>query len=365
MRGEGTLASVLSAFIATLVLLPIVGCGLTPNGRATPAPTQPSVPTATSIAPTETPAASPTLAHTSVPSPTSVPTATPTPSPTSTPIAKAGTSEAPSEPVEFAIHLATMAREGKWMELRGLMIEEFRDFDLKALEISLQFESTSPFILGIWPTYDAPDSWSVQEFGEATVVRLKEAPMFALTLRRSGDGLLLDPGPLALQWASWRDGQLASGVDPGDLDYPSVPLLHINVSPDEGHGFIFRNLSYDVMGIHRAGTRVEVTTRFELRRGLSGKLATGDIRWHTDTAEGRTDLLWTNAPWNGIAAATRGSSCSPTPWETTPPLTSSQLVLTTYQLTRRSRWSSTTSRLVTRSLISPLPYHLPISPPGG
>ena len=177
------------------------------------------------------------------------------------------------------------------------MVDEFRELDLKAIEISLQFESISPFILGGWPTYDAPDSWSVQRFGEATVVRLKEAPMFALTLRRSGDGSLkLDPGPLALQWASWRDGQLASGVDSGDMDYPFVPLLHIDVSPDEGHGFIFRNLSYDVMGIHRAPTRVEVTARLEIRRGLSGKLATGDIRWHTDTAEGRAGLLWTSAP---------------------------------------------------------------------
>lgn len=177
------------------------------------------------------------------------------------------------------------------------MVAEFGELNLKALEISLQFESISPFILGGWPTFDAPDSWSVQRFGEATVVRLKEAPMLALTLRSSGDGsLLLDPGPLALQWAIWRDGQFASGIALGDLDYPSVPVLHAEVSPEEGHEFIFRNLSYDVMGIHRAPTRVEVTTRFELRRGLSGKLATGDIRWHTDTAEGRTDLLWTNAP---------------------------------------------------------------------
>ena len=49
------------------------------------------------------------------------------------------------------------------------MVDELRELNLKALEISLQFESISPFILGGWPTYDAPDSWSVQEFGEAPV----------------------------------------------------------------------------------------------------------------------------------------------------------------------------------------------------
>ena len=34
---------------------------------------------------------------------------------------------------------------------------------------------------------------------------------------------------------------------------------------------------------------------FAILRGLSGKLNMKDVRWHTDTSDGRAELLWTNA----------------------------------------------------------------------
>ena len=208
--------------------------------------------------------------------------------------------DAPSDPIEFAIHLATLGRDQSWKEMRSLMVDEFREIDLEALEFALRFQSISPSDVAHWPTYDSLDSWSVQPFGEAAIVRLKEVPMFALTLRRSGDGgYLFDPGPNAHRWAYWLDSQYARGLDWSDLDYPLVRGLHtdVNPSPDDlPRFFIGRDLNYDIMGIHKAGTRVEVTTRFEIGRDLSGKLATSDIRWRTDTAEGQAELLWTVAP---------------------------------------------------------------------
>ena len=208
-----------------------------------------------------------------------------------------GRSDAPSDPVEFAIHLATLGKDENWEDMRSLMVEELQEIDLEALEFAVRFQSTSPSDVAVMPAFDSPDSWSVQPLGEATIVQLKEAPMFALTLRRSSDGSLkFDPGPNAYRWAYWLDSQYARGTDGDDLDYPSVQGLQTDVNPSEGHRFIFRNLSYDVMGIHKGETRVEVTTRFDIGRGLSGKLATDDIRWRTDTAEGQAELLWTIAP---------------------------------------------------------------------
>ena len=210
--------------------------------------------------------------------------------------------DAPSDPVEFAIHISTLGRDDNLKEMRSLMVDEFREIDLEALVFALRFQSISPSDVAHWPAYDAPDSWSVQLFAEATIVRLKEAPIFALTLRRSSDGnLKFDPGPNAHRWAYWLDSQYALGLDSDDLGYPSVRGLHVDVNPgpDELPRFFFgsRYLDYEVMSIHKVGTRVEVTTRFDIGSGLSGKLATSDIRWRTDTAEGQAELLWTIAPF--------------------------------------------------------------------
>ncbi len=210
-----------------------------------------------------------------------------------------GGSDAPSDPIEFAVHLTDLGRDGDWEEMRNLMVDEFHDFDLEALEFAVGFQSISPSHIPNWPDWDSPDSWSVQPFGEATIVRVREAPMFALTLRSSSDGSLkFDPGPNAYQWAYWLDSQYARGLDWDDLDYPSVRGLHADMNPSPSklpRFFLGRNLSYDVESVRKAGTHVEVTTRFEIGRGLSGRLATNDIRWRTDTAEGQAELLWTIA----------------------------------------------------------------------
>ena len=209
-----------------------------------------------------------------------------------------GGSDVPSDPVEFAIHLATLGRERNWEEMRSLMVEEFRDFNLEALEWAVRGQSISPADVGIIPDYDDADSWTVQSFGEATIVQMKQAPLFALTLRRSGDGgLKFDPGPSAYRWVSWLDSQYARGLEWADLDTPSVQGLQTDVLPAESSPFTVRRraLRHDVETVHGTGTQVEVTTRLEILRGLSGKLATSDIWWRTDTAEGQAELLWTNA----------------------------------------------------------------------
>ena len=207
-----------------------------------------------------------------------------------------GGSDVPSDPIEFAIHLATLGRERNWEEMRDVMVEEFRDFDLEALERAVRSQSVSPTHIAVIPGYDNPDSWRAQQFGEAVIVQLKQAPLFALTLRRSGDGgLEFDPGPSALRWASWLDRQYARGLEWADLDTPSVQGLQTNVQPVESRPFSVRRLRHDVKTVHRAGTRVEVTVGLDVLRGLSGKLDMKDVRWHTDTAAGQAELLWTTA----------------------------------------------------------------------
>ena len=209
-----------------------------------------------------------------------------------------GGSEVPSDPIEFAIHLATLGREKNWEGMRSLMVEGFREFDLEALEWAVRGQSSSPVDVAVMPGYNDPDSWTVRPFGEATIVQLKQAPLFAFTLRRSGNGdLKFDPGPSALRWASWLDSQYARGLEWGDLDYPSVQGLQTDVQPAESSPFTVRRraLRHDVETVHRTGTEVEVTVRFDILRGLSGKLATRDIRWRTDTADGQAELLWTTA----------------------------------------------------------------------
>ena len=208
-----------------------------------------------------------------------------------------GGSDTPSDPVEFAIHLSALGKAKNWEEIRELMVEEFREFDLEALEWTVRFQSISPATVAYIPGHDDPDSWTVQPFGEAVIVQLKEAPLFAFTLRRTGGGLEFDPGPSALRWANWLDKQYARGLDWDDLDYPSVQGMQTNVQPLENSPFTVRRraLRHDVETVHRAGTQVEVTARLEILRGLSGKLDMKDVRWRTDTAEGRAELLWTNA----------------------------------------------------------------------
>ncbi len=208
----------------------------------------------------------------------------------------AGGSDVPSDPIEFAIHLAMLAKEGNREEVRSLMVEEFREFDLEALEWAVRFQSISPTDVGTTPAYDDPDGWTAQPFGEGVIVQLKQAPLFALTLRKTSDGgLEFDPGPSARQWANWLDRQYARGLEWGDLDYPSVQGVQTDVQPVENRQFIFRRLNHDVETVHRARSRVEVTIRLEIRRGLSGRLDMTDVPWHTKTAEGRAELLWTTA----------------------------------------------------------------------
>ena len=209
-----------------------------------------------------------------------------------------GGSDGPSDPIEFAIHLSTLGKEKNREEIRELMVEEFREFDLEALEWAVRFQSLSPETLGFIPGHDDPASWLVQPFGESVIVQLKEAPLFALTLRKTSDGgLEFDPGPSAYRWASWLDSQYARGLDWDDMDYPSVQGMQTNVQPLENSPFTVRRraLRHDVETVHRAENRVEVTVRLEILRGLSGKLDMKYVRWRTDTAEGRAELLWTNA----------------------------------------------------------------------
>ena len=207
-----------------------------------------------------------------------------------------GGSDVPSDPIEFAIHLATLGRERNWEEMRDLMVEEFRDFDLDALEWAVRFQSISPTDAGTIPGYNDPDSWTVQPFGEAVIVHAKQNPPVALTLRKTGDGdLEFDPGPRALRWASWLDRQYARGLEWANLDTPSVQGQQTNVQPVESRPFFVRLLRHDVKTVHRAETRVEVSVGFDILRGLSGKLDMKDVRWRTKTAEGQAELLWTTA----------------------------------------------------------------------
>ncbi len=72
--------------------------------------------------------------------------------------------------------------------------------------------------------------------------------------------------------------------------------LSTNIQPVESRPFIAnRRLRHDVKTVHRVGTQVEVTVGFDILRGLSGKLDMKDVRWRTDTASGRAELLWTTA----------------------------------------------------------------------
>lgn len=212
-----------------------------------------------------------------------------------------GGSDAPSDPIEFAIHLATLGRDKDWEGMRSLMVEEFREFDIEVLEWAVRFQSISPTDVGTIPGYDDPESWTAQPFGEGVIVQMKEAPLFALTLRKTSDGdLEFDPGPSARQWADWLGKLYARGLEWADLDYPSVQVLSTDIQtverPVESHPFgINWLLRHDVKTVHRTGTQVEVTVGLDILRGLSGKLDTKDVRWHTDTAEGRAELLWTNA----------------------------------------------------------------------
>ena len=209
-----------------------------------------------------------------------------------------GSSDVPSDPIEFAIHLATLGMERNWEEMRKLMVEEFRDFDLDALEWAVRGQSISPVDVAVMPGHNDPDNWTVRPFGEATIVQLKQAPLFALTLRRpENGGLEFDPGPSAYRWASWLDSQYARGLEWADLDTPSVQGLKTDVHPAESSPFTVRRraLRHDVRSVHVAGTQVEVTVGFDILRGLSGELDMKDVRWRTDTTEGRAELLWTSA----------------------------------------------------------------------
>lgn len=209
-----------------------------------------------------------------------------------------GGSDVPSDPIEFTIHLATLGTERNWEEMRSLMVEEFREFDLDALEWAVDFQSITPRVARSVPSYEDPDRWSVQPLGGAVIVQSKHIPAVAFTLRKTDEGNLeFDPGPRALRWANWLDSQYARGLEWADLDTPSVKGLKTDVHPDESSPFTIRRRAqrHDVRMVHVAGTQVEVTVGFDILRGLSGKLDMKDVWWHTDTAEGGAELLWTTA----------------------------------------------------------------------
>ena len=89
------------------------------------------------------------------------------------------------------------------------------------LEWAVRGQSISPADVAVMPGHDSPDSWTVGPFGEAVIVQLQDAPLFALTLRRSDDsGLEFDPGSSARRWAAWLVKQYARGLEWADLDYP-------------------------------------------------------------------------------------------------------------------------------------------------
>ena len=209
--------------------------------------------------------------------------------------------DAPSDPIEFAIHLATLGRDRDWEGMRSLMVEEFREFDLEALEWATRWWGVPLTFAALMPSYEDPDSWSAQPFGEAIIVRLKQGPMAAFTLRKASDGdLEFDPGPSTRRWANWVDKQYARGLEAADLDTPRVQGVSTDIqtveTPVESHPFgVRRLLRHDVKTVHRAGSRVEVTVGLDVLRGLSGKLDMKDVRWRTDSAEGRAELLWTTA----------------------------------------------------------------------
>ena len=208
-----------------------------------------------------------------------------------------GGPDAPSDPIEFAIHLATLGRDRDWEGMRSLMVEEFREFDLEAIEWATRWWGVPLTFAARMPGYEDPDSWSAQPFGEAIIVRLKEGPMAAFTLRKTGDGgLEFDPGPSTRRWANWVDKQYARGLEPADLDTPRVQGHWADIQTVESVPFgVIRLLRHDVKTVHRTGSRVEVTVGFDILRGLSGKLDMKDVRWRTDTAEGKAELLWTTA----------------------------------------------------------------------
>ena len=206
-----------------------------------------------------------------------------------------GSAERP-DPVQFAIRLTALGDDRDWKGLRDLMVADFHSFDLEALMWAVRGHSFSPVDISYFPDYDDPGMWSVQRFGEAYIVRLKDAPPLALTLRPSGSaGLEFDPGPSALRMARWLDSQYARGLELRDLDYPSVDGVVTKRTSTERPMYVALRLRHEVLTVHRADSRVEVTLRIDILKGLSGRLRTGNIRWRSGTSSGPAQLLWTNA----------------------------------------------------------------------
>ena len=55
-----------------------------------------------------------------------------------------------------------LGKDWDWVGMRSLMVEEFREFDLDALEWAIRFKSISPTVIGNFPGYDDPYNWSAQ-----------------------------------------------------------------------------------------------------------------------------------------------------------------------------------------------------------
>ena len=206
-----------------------------------------------------------------------------------------GSAERP-DPVQFAIQLTSMADNRDWKGLRDLMVADFRGLDLESLMWAVRWHTISPVDISAFPDYDYPGIWSVQRFDEAYIVRLKDAPPFALTLRPSGDGSLeFDPGPSALRMARWLDAHYARGHELRDLDYPSVDGVVTKRTSAERPMYLAQRLRHEVLTVHITDNRVEVTLRVDIHKGLSGRLRTGDIKWRAGASSGPAQLLWTNA----------------------------------------------------------------------
>ncbi len=206
-----------------------------------------------------------------------------------------GSAERPG-PVQFAIRLTSLGDDRDWKGLRDLMVADFHSFDLEALMWAVRGQTISPVDISYFPNYDDPGMWSVQRFGEAYIVRLKDAPPLALTLRPSGSGgLEFDPGPSTLRMARWLDSQYARGLELRDLDYPSVDGAVTKRTSTERPMYVAMRLRHEVLTVHRVDSRVEVTLRVDILKGLSGRLRTGDVRWRSGTSSGQAQLLWTTA----------------------------------------------------------------------
>ncbi|MCI0437890.1 MAG: hypothetical protein L0177_02020 [Chloroflexi bacterium] len=214
-----------------------------------------------------------------------------------TPAAQPPDSSSPdtTDPREFAISLVQKAGDDDWQAIQAMSLEEFHRFDTDALNRAMSDRASLSH--SVWDGFTEPDQWEVEGQENFTMVRVKELPVLALTLRERTDGTWqLDPGPAVRVMAEWFD----QGFTLRDIENPMTidrrgSSREVTTESDISPMRLGLTVREEVVSIAVNEDTWEITMLWTFNKGPGGQIPIDQLSWAVGNASGPAEVLWTTA----------------------------------------------------------------------